>query len=302
MKKTDWIDVIGKIDPAYVKEAEQWSKAAQKKKNLRHFTAMAACVCILLAGAVVSFDLWVQNKDTGTETESAVAEGINEGTSAKNERNDTAIATAEEEQTEEEQTEEVEVTSVEESADANEQITINEVSELTTVAIDVGYGQEERMSAEELEQYYGVTVFPKNLPESLVAYAEEYDTDTAYAQSSIQPLDGEKEKNQTSAERSIYYNKDHQVVDDNNTFLYESEDGNRSLEIGVRTTESGIITEFEDDDLKTSVINHRDVTIARLAAEDECYLAIFTKEGVTFTIRTKNLTEEELLMVLRELC
>ena len=297
MKKTDWIDAIGKIDPAYVKEAEQWSKAAQKKRNLRHFTAMAACVCILLAGAVVSFDLWVQNQDTGAETESAVAEGINEGTSAKNERNDTAIATAEEEQTEE-----VEVTSVEESADANEQITINEVSELTTVAIDVGYGQEERMSAEELEQYYGVTVFPKNLPESLVAYAEEHDTDTAYVQSSIQPLDEEKEKNQTTAERSIYYNKDHQVVDDNNTFLYESEDGNRSLEIGVRTTESGIITEFEDDDLKTSVINNREVTIARLAAEDECYLAIFTKEGVTFTIRTKNLTEEELLMVLRELC
>ena len=64
----------------------------------------------------------------------------------------------------------------------------------------------------------------------------------------------------------------------------------------------GIITEFEDDDLKTSVINNREVTIARLAAEDECYLAIFTKEGVTFTIQTKNLTEEELLMVLRELC
>lgn len=83
MKKTDWIDVIGKIDPAYVKEAEQWSKAAQKKRNLRHFTAMAACVCILLAGAVVSFDLWVQNKDTGAETESAVAEGMNEGASAQ---------------------------------------------------------------------------------------------------------------------------------------------------------------------------------------------------------------------------
>jgi len=90
-------------------------------------------------------------------------------------------------------------------------------------------------------------------------------------------LSGQKEEDQTSAERSIYYNKDHQVVDDNNTFLYESEDGNRSLEIGVRTTESGIITEFEDDDLKTSVINNRDVTIARLAAEDECYLASFYK-------------------------
>ena len=86
MKKTDWIDVIGKIDPAYVKEAEQWSKAAQKKRNLKHFTAMAACVCILLVGAVVSFDLWVQNKDTGAETESAVAEGMNEGASAPNEQ------------------------------------------------------------------------------------------------------------------------------------------------------------------------------------------------------------------------
>ena len=164
MKKTDWIDVIGKIDPAYVKEAEQWSKAAQKKRNLRHFTAMASCVCVLLAGAVVSFDLWVQNKDTGAETESAVAEGMNEGASAKNERNDTAIATAEEAQTEE-----VEVTSVDESADANEQIMINEVSELTTIAIDVGNGQEVRMRAEVLEQYYGVTVFPNYLPENIVA-------------------------------------------------------------------------------------------------------------------------------------
>ncbi len=297
MKKTDWIDVIGKIDPAYVKEAEQWSKAVQKKRNLKHFTAMAACVCILLVGAVVSFDLWVQNKDTGAETESAVADGMNEGTSAPNERNETAVATAEEEQTEE-----VESVSEEESAGTNEQITINEVSELQMIAVDIGYEQEERMSAEELEQYYGVTVFPKKLPENLVAGAEEYDTDTAYAENTMQSLSGQKEENQTSDTRSIYYNKDHQVVDDNNTFLYESVDGNRSLEIGVRTTESGIITEFGDDDLKTSVINNREVTIARLADDDEGYVAIFTKEGVTFTIQTKNLTEEELLMVLRELC
>ena len=53
---------------------------------------------------------------------------------------------------EEEQTESVESESF---ADTDEKITINEVSELTTIAIDVGNGQEERMSAEELEQYYG---------------------------------------------------------------------------------------------------------------------------------------------------
>ncbi len=83
MKKTDWIDVIGKIDPALCKKKRNsGAKRHRKKRNLKHFTAMAACVCILLAGAVVSFDLWVQNKDTGAETESAVAEGMNEGASA----------------------------------------------------------------------------------------------------------------------------------------------------------------------------------------------------------------------------
>ena len=48
--------------------------------------------------------------------------------------------------------------------------------------------------------------------------------------------------------------------------------------------------------------NDNEVTIARLAGDDECYLAIFTKEGVTFTVQTKNLTEAELLMILLELC
>ena len=155
MKKTDWIDVIGKIDPAYVKEAEQWSKSStEKRENLKHFTAMAACVCILLAGAVVSFDLWVQNKDTGAETESCRRR--DERRCIKpNEGNETAVAKAEEEQTESVESESF--------ADTDEQITINEVSELTTIAIDVGNGQEERMSAEELEQYYGVTVFSKKI-------------------------------------------------------------------------------------------------------------------------------------------
>ena len=44
MKKTDWIDVIGKIDPAYVKEAEQWSKAAQKEKSQAFYCNGGVCV------------------------------------------------------------------------------------------------------------------------------------------------------------------------------------------------------------------------------------------------------------------
>ena len=70
---------------------------------------------------------------------------MNEGASAPYEGNETAVAKAEEEQTESVESESF--------ADTDEQITINEVSELTTLAIDVGNGQEERMSAEELELY-----------------------------------------------------------------------------------------------------------------------------------------------------
>ena len=66
MKKTDWMDAIGKIDPVYVKEAEQWNKAAQKKRTIRHFTAMAACVCVLLIGAVSTFTLFFNRGDVRT--------------------------------------------------------------------------------------------------------------------------------------------------------------------------------------------------------------------------------------------
>ena len=282
MKKINWADIIGKIDQSYVAEAEQWSKAAQKKTNRRHLTAMAACVCLLLIGAAVSFSLF-QTKENATNNgemlaESAAADKENESASV--------ITDAENEQA---------------GAKEQEQITINQAAELEAVAIDMSCQYEVSMNKKEIEDYYGVTVFPKNLPAALTA--EVTGQSTSEENGSI-PAQTQMatEKGNHAFEGIIRYGEKEKVVDDNNTFFYTSEDGKKSLSISVRTTDSGIITEFADDNLKTSSINGNEVTIAKIESEDEDYIAIFEKEGVIFTIETQNLTEEELLIVLRELC
>ena len=67
MNKTQWEDLIGKIDSVYIEEAEQWNKAAQKKTRRRHFVSMAACICILLITAIASFDLFFPKKEAPAE-------------------------------------------------------------------------------------------------------------------------------------------------------------------------------------------------------------------------------------------
>ena len=101
----------------------------------------------------------------------------------------------------------------------------------------------------------------------------------------------------------LYYNDKNQVIADNNVFEYRAPDGKKYLQIGVRTTESGEIIQFADDGLAASVINGTCVTIAKITDEkQECYTAVFEKDNVKFTIQTKNLTPDELLSILRELC
>ena len=297
MKKTDWMDAIGKIDPVYVKEAEQWNKAAQKKRTIKHFAAMAACVCVLLIGAVSTFTLFFNRGDKGTETAAGMAEPEQQESQIA-ESADTSVETAEAAY-EEGVTDTEAVTA---QADTNEKITMNQVDQLNTVAIDIGYARETVLDAQDLEEHYGVTIFPENLPKELTADAGQEETATSYVDNLVQTLQGSQKVEEAGFTGIIGYNDANEVVADNNTFFYESLDGSKSLEIRVRTTESGEITEFADDNLKTSVVNDNEVTIARLAGDDECYLAIFTKEGVTFTVQTKNLTEAEMLMILRELC
>ena len=282
MKKTDWADIIGKIDQSYVAEAEQWSKAAQKKTNRRHLAAMAACVCVLLVGAAVSFSMFQEK-----ENETSSGEMLAESAAADKENESASVITDAE--------------NAQAGAKEQEQITINQAAELEAVAIDMACQYEVSMNEKEIEDYYGVTVFPKNLPAALTA--EVTGQSTSEENGSI-PAQTQMatEKGNHAFEGIIRYGEKEKVIDDNNTFFYTSEDGKKSLSISVRTTDSGIITTFVDDDLKTSSVNGNEVTIAKIESEDEDYIAIFEKEGVIFTIETQNLTEEELLIVLRELC
>ena len=282
MNKTQWEDLIGKIDPVYIEEAEQWNKAAQKKTRRRHFVSMAACICILLITAIASFDLFFPKKEAPAEMaanpESAADTDqtiLNEAAPAseKTDKNDSSTP----EQVKESDDISTSVqTAVSEFASASEQININEIDSLECLAIDMNIDHDADLSGNEMEEYYGVKIFPESLPADLT------------------------DENLTG---KLYYNDKNQVIADNNVFEYRAPDGKKYLQIGVRTTESGEIIQFADDGLAASVINGTCVTIAKITDEkQECYTAVFEKDNVKFTIQTKSLTLDELLSILRELC
>ena len=282
MNKTQWEDLIGKIDPVYIEEAEQWNKAAQKKTRRRHFVSMAACICILLITAIASFDLFFQKKEAPAEMaanpESAADtdQTILNETASASEQTDKNDSSTPEQVKESDDISTSGQTAVSEFASASEQININEIDSLECLAIDMNIDHDADLSGNEMEEYYGVKIFPESLPADL--------TDES--------LTGK-----------LYYNDKNQVIADNNVFEYRAPDGKKYLQIGVRTTESGEIIQFADDGLAASVINGTCVTIAKITDEkQECYTAVFEKDNVKFTIQTKNLTPDELLSILRELC
>ena len=282
MNKTQWEDLIGKIDPVYIEEAEQWNKAAQKKTRRRHFVSMAACICILLITAIASFDLFFPKKEAPAEMAANPESAADTDQTILNEAAPASEKTDKNDSSTPEQVKESDdistsgQTAVSEFASASEQININEIDSLECLAIDMNIDHDADLSGNEMEEYYGVKIFPESLPADLT------------------------DENLTG---KLYYNDKNQVIADNNVFEYRAPDGKKYLQIGVRTTESGEIIQFADDGLAASVINGIYVTIAKITDEkQECYTAVFEKDNVKFTIQTKNLTPDELLSILRELC
>ena len=282
MNKTQWEDLIGKIDPVYVEEAEQWSKAAQKKTRRRRFTAMAACICVLLITAIASFDLFFPKKEAPAEMAANPESAADTDQTILNEPAPASEKTDKNDSSTPEQVKESDdistsgQTAVSESASASEQININEIDSLECLAIDMNIDHDADLSGNEMEEYYGVKIFPESLPADLT------------------------DENLTG---KLYYNDKNQVIADNNVFEYRAPDGKKYLQIGIRTTESGEIIQFADDGLAASVINGTCVTIAKITDEkQESYTAVFEKDKVKFTIQTKSLTLDELLSILRELC
>ena len=282
MNKTQWEDLIGKIDPVYVEEAEQWSKAAQKKTRRRRFTAMAACICVLLITAIASFDLFFPKKEAPAEMAANPESAADTDQTILNEAAPASEKTDKNDSSTPEQVKESDdistsgQTAVSEYASASEQININEINSLKCLAIDINIDHDADLSGNEMEEYYGVKIFPESLPADLT------------------------DDNLTG---KLYYNDKNQVIADNNVFEYRAPDGKKYLQIGIRTTESGEIIQFADDGLAASVINGTCVTIAKITDEkQESYTAVFEKDKVKFTIQTKSLTLDELLSILRELC
>lgn len=286
MKREQWEDAVGKIDPAYVREAEQWKKLSRRTFLAKRVLPMAACICVLLTGAALG---WNRLFDGGSTGDTCGVEMAAENQADRPESAQDTAAEAEDEkeniktfaEDEAETAQDTSAGSVESLQGGKEgqedDIFINSVDQLKTICIDVGADHEKHFGAEKAQEYYGVKVLPEQIPEGLNVSEEPSFT--------------------------VAYSKSGEVVQDNNTFSWRSGDGSMQLDVNVRTVDSGTITGVEENDLKVSKINGTDVGILQYTGENmACYVAIFEKEGVDFTVSSVNLTEEAFLTVLQELC
>lgn len=286
MKREQWEDAVGKIDPAYVREAEQWKKLSRRAFLTKRVLPMAACICVLLTGAALG---WNHLFDGGSTGDTCGVEMVAENQADRPESAQDTTAEAEDEkentktfvENEAETAQDTAVGSVESLQGGKEgqedDIFINSVDQLKTICIDVGADHEKHFGAEKAQEYYGVKVLPEQIPEGLNVSEKPSFT--------------------------VAYSKSGEVVLDNNTFSWRSGDGSMQLDVNVRTVDSGTITGVEEDDLKVSKINGTEVDILQYTGENVAYyVAIFEKEGVDFTVSSVNLTEEAFLTVLQELC
>lgn len=286
MKREQWEDAVGKINPAYVREAEQWKKLSRRAFLTKRVLPMAACICVLLTGAALG---WNHLFDGGSTGDTCGVEMAAENQADRPESAQDTTAEAEDEkeniktfvENEAETAQDTAAGSVERLQGGKEgqedDIFINSVDQLKTICIDVGADHEKHFGAEKAQEYYGVKVLPEQIPEGLNVSEKPSFT--------------------------VAYSKSGEVVLDNNTFSWRSGDGSMQLDVNVRTVDSGTITGVEEDDLKVSKINGTEVDILQYTGENVAYyVAIFEKEGVDFTVSSVNLTEEAFLTVLQELC
>lgn len=286
MKREQWEDAVGKIDPAYVREAEQWKKLSRRTFLTKRVLPMAACICVLLTGAAFGWNRLFDGGSTG-DTCGVEMAAENQADRPESAQDTSAEAEDEKENTktfaedEAETAQDTSAGSVEDLQGGKEgqedDIFINSVDQLKTICIDIGADHEKHFGAEKAQEYYGVKVLPEQIPEGLNVSEKPSFT--------------------------VAYSKSGEVVLDNNTFSWRSGDGSMQLDVNVRTVDSGTITGVEEDDLKVSKINGTEVDILQYTGEDVAYyVAIFEKEGVDFTVSSVNLTEEAFLTVLQELC
>ena len=165
-----------------------------------------------------------------------------------------------------------------ETAEEDTGLIFNEIREMESIAYDMAEpDQVVSYDAAGLEEYFGTKICLTSIPDGLSLSDDVY---------------------------HVGYDKAGEAVDDNNGLIYSDESGERTLKIGVRTTESGIVTRFTDTHLATSLVHGITVTAGRYQSGQTGiynYIAIFEKEGVVFTIESSGLTEQGFITVIGEL-
>lgn len=283
MKADDLIDAFGNIDPKYISDAEVEIKSKSQMKRIfyvirekfplekeqpAHITISAA-LCMTAFVLIIGAGMFYGRIRDGYSGNSSMEHSSMESASADRDDNmdgSTAAGSADEAGVE--------------TAEEDTGLIFNEIREMESIAYDMAEpDQIISYDAAGLEEYFGTVICPASIPEDLVL----------------------------ADEKAVYhvgYDKDQNVVDDNNELVYSDEREERTLKIGVRTTESGIVTRFTETDLATSLVHGVTVTVGCYPvgqAGGYSYTAIFEKDGIIFTVESSGLTEEEFTTVIGEL-
>ena len=283
MKIEKLMDAIGAIAPEYVEEAELWNDAAARSRNRVNGYArwrkillpLAACLALVVVGGTAR--LWYLGNAGGTDG-SAPDSGGADISSTVNEAADMEMAAGSADTGNASDGGAVAEQGVmNDSADAaGESLIVNEAYSFSvTIADHATPADEKYFTLEELQDYYGIRILPEELPSKL-AFAEELG-ETPYV---------------------IGYDEDGAVMDDNCKLVFSDVDAGRELEIAARTIDVGEMRSFEGPDHVPSYFYGQEVVVAGIGNE---YLAIYERNGVTVTVWSRKLSEDELRVVLEGL-
>ena len=277
MKADDLIDAFGHIDPKYVSDAEVEIKSKSRMKRMFYVIRekiplekeQPAHITISAAMCMTAFVLIIGAGMFYGRIRNGYSG--NKNNSVDTVFNDydgmygsTAAGSADEAGVE--------------KAEEDTGLIFNEIREMESIAYDIAEpDQIVSYDAAGLEEYFGTKICPTSIPDGFIL------SDGVY---------------------HVGYDKAGEAVDDNNRLIYSDESGGRTLKIGVRTTESGIVTRFTDTHLATSLVHGITVTAGCYPIGQTggySYVAVFEKDGVIFTIESSGLTEQRFITVIGEL-
>lgn len=224
----------------------------KQKRKRSAITKTAASFCCVCAIALVGVGVW-QGDNSGSQTY------VNPSTASTSLSGDVMLS----------------------GKPDSDAIIFNEISEKvqTKVPSEMGIAvfieDEITMTKEELNEYFGVDVFPDcpagltEKPSHLAIYKRNKGTGEAYF--------------------------------DFNRISFLNADNSKGFSVTFSTNNMFFLTEYylgdRYNDIEKSVINNVEVSIAEVKAEKYCY-AEFTYKGVMFTVFSENMTHDEFLSII----